>query len=81
MILKPSGNQPSQTYKSNITQTWHPMFPFQFLKDSYLELIKSAQNAIFNGCIHRKWLQKKSFGKDKPVKRRTLRLLLLQAQI
>ena len=45
MILKSSGNQPSQTYKSNITQTWHPMFLFQFLKDSYLELIKSAQNA------------------------------------
>ena len=46
MILKLSGNQPSQTYKSNITQTCHPMFPLQFLKDSYLELIKSAQNAM-----------------------------------
>ena len=48
MILKSSENQPSQTYKSNLTQTWHPMFPFQFLKDSHLELIKSAQNAIQN---------------------------------
>ena len=36
----------SQTYKSNLIQTWHPMFTFQFLKCSYLELIKSAQNAI-----------------------------------
>ena len=46
MILKSSENQPSRTYKSNLTQTWQPMFPFQILQDSYLELIKSAQNAI-----------------------------------
>ena len=26
--------------------SWHPMSPFQFLNDSDLELIKSAQNAI-----------------------------------
>ena len=46
MILKSSENQPSRTYKSNLTQTWQPMFPLQLLKDSYLELIKSAQNAL-----------------------------------
>ena len=46
MILKPSENQLSQTYKSNLTQTWQPIFPFQFLKGSYLELIKSTQNVI-----------------------------------
>ena len=43
MILKPSESQPSRTYQSNLNQTWHPMFPFQFLKGSYLELMKSAQ--------------------------------------
>ena len=43
MISKFSENQRSRTYKSNITQTSHPMFPFQFLKD--LELIRSVQNA------------------------------------
>ena len=53
MILKSTENQPSRTYKSNLTQTWHPMFPFQFLKDSYLELIKSAHNAI--------WMKKFNF--------------------
>ena len=46
MILKSSENQPSRRYKSNLTQTWHPMFPFQLLKGSYLELTKSVQNAI-----------------------------------
>ena len=46
MILKSSENQPSWTYKSSLTETWYPMFPFQFLKGSYVELIKSAQNAI-----------------------------------
>ena len=45
MILKSSENQLSQTYKSNLTQRWHPMFPFHFLKDFYLEVVKSAQNA------------------------------------
>ena len=46
MVSKSLENQPSQTYKSNLTQTLPPMFPFPFLKDSYLELIKSAQDAI-----------------------------------
>ena len=46
MILKSSKDQPSRTYKSNLAQTWHPMLPFRFLKDFYLELITSAQNAI-----------------------------------
>ena len=32
MILKPSENQQSQTYKSNLTQTLHSMFSFQFLE-------------------------------------------------
>ena len=36
----------ARTYKSNLTQTWQPIFPFQFLKGSYLELIKSTQNVI-----------------------------------
>ena len=44
MILKSLENQPSRAHKWNVTETWHPMFPFQCLKDSYLELIKSAQN-------------------------------------
>ena len=43
MILKSAENQPSRTYKSNLTQTWHPMFPFQLLKGFYLELIKSTR--------------------------------------
>ena len=46
MILKSSENQLSRTYKSNLTQTCHPIFPFHFLKDFYLDLIKSAQNNI-----------------------------------
>ena len=46
MILKSSENQPSRTNKSNLTQTGQPIFLFQCLKDSYTELIKSAQNAI-----------------------------------
>ena len=46
MILKSAENQPSRTYKSNLTQTWHPMFPFQLLKGFYLELIKSTQNIM-----------------------------------
>ena len=46
MILKSSEDQPSRTYKSNLAQTWHPMLLFQFLKDFYLELTKSAQDAI-----------------------------------
>ena len=46
MILKSSENQSSRTYKSNLTQAWHPMFPFQFLKGSCLELIKFVQKAI-----------------------------------
>ena len=46
MILRSQENQLSRTYKSNLTQTFHPTFPFQFLKGSYLELIKSAQNDI-----------------------------------
>ena len=29
MILKSSENQPSRTYKSNLTQTWHPMLVFK----------------------------------------------------
>ena len=45
MILKSSEKQPSRTCKLILTQTWHPMFPFQFLKGSYQELIKSVQNA------------------------------------
>ena len=32
MILKSSENQPSRTYKSNLAQIWHPIFPFQFFK-------------------------------------------------
>ena len=31
-ILKSLENQPSRTYRSNLTQTWHPMFLFQFFK-------------------------------------------------
>ena len=46
MILKSSKNQLSLTYKSNLTQSFHPIFLFQLLKGSYLRLIKSAQNAI-----------------------------------
>ena len=46
MILKSSENQLSGTYKSNLTQTLLPIISFQFLKGSYLELIKSAQNVI-----------------------------------
>ena len=34
-----------RTYKLNLTQTLHPITPLQFLKGSYLELMKSAQNA------------------------------------
>ena len=71
MILKSSENQPSRMYKSNLSQTWPPMFPFEFLKGSYLELIKLLRtfyrwrNAIFNRCFHRELLWKKNFGKDK----------------
>ena len=32
VILKSSENQPSRTYKSNLAQIWHPIFPFQFFK-------------------------------------------------
>ena len=41
VTIRSSKNQPSQTYKSNLTQTWHAMFPFRFLKGSYLERIHS----------------------------------------
>ena len=44
--LKSSENHPSQKCKSNLTHTWHPVNPFQFLKSSYLELIKSAHSYI-----------------------------------
>ena len=43
MILESSKNQLSRTYKSNLTQTLHPIFLFHFLKGSYLEHIKSIQ--------------------------------------
>ena len=46
MILKSPENQLSQTHKSNLNQTWHPIFPFLFLKGSYLELTKYAENSI-----------------------------------
>ena len=49
MILKSSENQLSRMCKSNLTQTWRLMCPFQFLKDS---------------CIHRECLSKKNFGID-----------------
>ena len=43
MILKSSENQLSRMSKSNLTQTSRPMFPFQFLKGSYLELMCSKR--------------------------------------
>ena len=46
MILESSKNQLSRTYKSNLTQTLHPIFLFHFLKGSYLEHIKSIQKTV-----------------------------------
>ena len=43
MELIHSENQLSQTSKSNLTQSSRPVFPFQFLKGSYLELMCSKR--------------------------------------
>ena len=60
MILKSSENQPSQTHKSNPTQTWHPVFPRGFpkgfLSRAYKICSESYIDREINQRVPREWL-------------------------